>query len=116
MLHAYLGPLLAFGIPLGIAVPVFLYFKHTMHGASTKLIVVVDRRTMQLAQTRIAEAIEDGDLNRANYGLVSLMTWLHHERITGPDKYRIAYATLLKQAELTKATISPCLAHSRHTV
>lgn len=101
---AYLPPLLALGIPAALGVAAFLHYRRTMDGPDAP-IVVVDRRTMRLAQRRIPEAIEAKRWARANAGLISLIAWLRRERRTGPRRHRVAYAYALEQAELRKAEL-----------
>jgi hypothetical protein len=95
----------ALGIPALLGLIAFLYFKVTMEGPNAT-IVVVDRRTMRLAQRRIAEARASGRLMRASHGLTALIVWLDGQIKTGPQKYRVQYASLKEQAELDRAQIS----------
>ncbi len=63
-------------------------------------IVVVDRRTYRLAETRIDAAIAAGDWRRARAGLIALSLWLRGEIATGPKRHRVRYARALEAAEL----------------
>jgi len=86
--------MLALGIPLAIAIPSFCFFKRKMDGPAAS-IVVVDRRTMRLAQQRISEAMEAGELARASAGQMALIKWLRHESMVGPRRFRDEYTQLL---------------------
>lgn len=86
----------------------FLYLKHTLDGPSA-LIVVVDRRTMLLAKTRIDKAVDDGDVARAYTGLTSMIIWLRYEVQVGPRRRRLEYARELEQAELLKDQLAPAI-------
>lgn len=104
----YLPALLAVGVPAALGVAAFLHFRRTMDGPDAA-IVVVDRRTMRLAQKRIAVALADGRLVRANAGLISLIRWLRQQRHTAPQRRRASYAAALEQAELHKAQLHASL-------
>lgn len=96
--------LLALGIPTALGVIAFVYFKRTLDAPDAP-IVVVDRRTMRLAQHRIDEALDAGQRARANAGMTALIKWLRYEIRTGPARHRIAYASLLEKTEARKAKL-----------
>lgn len=62
-------------------------------------IVVVDRRTYRLAQKRVVEAIESGNLTRAQAGTIAIRKWLKSEVRTGRQHRRAGYAAELERWE-----------------
>ncbi len=105
-------------IVIGVALVVFLLFffwcRHVLEGP-TAPIVVVDRRTMRLANKRIAQAINAGDAQRAYYGLTALILWLSAEIRVGPRRYRLEYAAALETAELRKRQLAAAAGLSGYT-
>lgn len=99
-----LGPILALGIPLLIAAAAFIYHRVTLDGPRAP-IVVVDRRTMRLATRRIEAAVNDGHIQRADAGLVSLINWLDGEIRHGARRHRQRYADSKKFAEDYRAEL-----------
>ncbi len=97
-------PLLAIGFPLLLAVIAFVYFRVTLDGPNAT-ICVVDRRTMRLAQRRVAEATEAGAYVRAFGGATALLNWLNREIKTGPARYRAEYVALRERWELRQAEL-----------
>jgi hypothetical protein len=95
----------AIGIPALLGLVAFVYFKVTMDGPRAS-IVVVDRRTMRLAHRRIASAIAEGNLARANAGLTALILWLDQQIKTGPRSRRVEYASAKEKAELRRAQVA----------
>ena len=82
---------------------ILAFFEGRRLGGPGKPIVVVDRRTYRLAEKRIQEALDRGDLRRAHFGVVALRGWLRGEIHTGPKRRRAAYAHALEQWELRAA-------------
>lgn len=100
-----LGPVLALGIPALLGIIGFIYCKIVMEGPKAP-IVVVDRRTLRLAQRRIKQAIDRGDVVRAYAGLTAQICWLSAQLGSGPQRRRLGYARLIEQAELAKEQLA----------
>ncbi|MER5608283.1 hypothetical protein AB0F93_03500 [Micromonospora tulbaghiae] len=72
------------------AIALFIHQKIKLHGRNARL-VVVDRRTMRLAEKRIPQLVashDDRDVLRANATVHSLIVWLRGEVHTGPVRRR----------------------------
>lgn len=93
-----------YGIMTLIALAGFIYFKVTLEGPRAQ-IIVVNRRTMRLAERRIPQLTTDGDLLRANATIHSLLIWLRGEIHIGPRRHRVAYASALERWELYQQEI-----------
>jgi len=88
---------------MGMLFAIPAYFEGRRLDGPEKPIVVVDRRTYRLAEKRIQDALDRGDLSRAHFGVVALRGWLRREIHTGPKRRRAAYAHALEQWELRAA-------------
>jgi hypothetical protein len=65
-----------------------------------KPIVVVDRRTYRLAERRVAQAEQDGNLVRAHAGATAIRLWLRREVHSGPKRRRLQRSRQLEWWEL----------------
>ncbi len=101
-------PLLILG-PIALAAAVFFFWcKRTMDGPDAP-IVVVDRRTMHSAIRRVERALNADDLTRAYAGLTALTTWLGHEIVTGPRRYRAEYHQLKTRIDEARVNLGSAM-------
>jgi hypothetical protein len=94
-----LGPTLALGIPGALAVAGFLYLRRMER---TGPVSVVDRRTLRLAERRIAAAEAAGDTRGAAYAMHGIEQYLRGEIHSGPARKRVRRAAELEQWQLRR--------------
>lgn len=94
-----LGPILAFGIPGVLGVAGFIYLRRMERLGPVS---VADRRTLRLAERRIAAYQAAGDIRAAAYGMQAIEVYLRDQVRNGPKRERVRRAAELEQWQLRR--------------